>query len=115
MLKTSKQNKNNSILWAFFLAFFGLVFLLMLFFKRKQKEENLYGEKDVSLVSDLNPRQEKILKILKERKEITIEELMLEIKNVSERTFRRDMKKLEELKFLEKEGNTKGSKYIFTQ
>lgn len=116
MSKTLKEDKNRSVFWLSMLAFLGIFFLLLLFFDKKtsfkRQYRNVFTEE---LEEGLNERQGKVLKLLKERKEITVEELMQEIKNVSERTFRRDMRKLEKRGSLKKEGNTKGSKYIFTE
>ena len=64
--------------------------------------------------SGLNSRQEKILDILCKRGEVTVEELLGEIGGITERTLRRDMRKLEEMGWSKKEGNTKGSRYIYT-
>lgn len=112
MSKSKKQNENLSI-WSFFVIFF-LVFSFVLFMFRKQSPRR---EKLMELVPDksgLNSRQEKILDILCERGEVTVEELLGEIGGVTERTLRRDMRKLEEMGWSKKEGNTKGSIYIYT-
>ncbi len=99
------EKRKNFIFWPFVFAFF-LVFFLLVFLRKKTVK---------NIVFDLNSRQEKILEILSSKGEITVDELMGEIKGVSERTLRRDMGKLEELGFSKKQGNTKGSKYIYTK
>lgn len=63
--------------------------------------------------SQLNSRQKKILSVLQERKELTIDEIVPYVDGVSERTLRRDMFKLESLGYSKKLGSTKGTKYIF--
>ncbi len=118
MSKTLKKDKNGSVFWAFMLAFLGMFFLLIMLFSKKanvKRQVHKVFKKEAEGVEELNERQSKVLKLLKERREITVEELVMEIKGVSERTFRRDMKKFEEEGLLKKEGNTKGSKYIFTE
>ncbi len=113
MDKNFKNNKKFPILWSFFLAFFGIIFLILVLFRKKDEE---IFEKEIKVEEvGLTPRQEEIVGILSQKGEITVEELIGVIKGVSERTFRRDMQKLEELGISRKEGNTKGSKYIYTK
>lgn len=113
MKKSLRENKSFSVFWPFLLAFFGIFFLLFLFVRKKEEKEAFV--ESTAMPKDLNQRQEKILEVLTLRREITVEELMKDIKGVSERTLRRDMGKLEELGFSKKQGNTKGSKYIYTK
>jgi len=94
-----------------FLCSFLRYFVLNIFLKKKTFEPLEIQEE----VEPLNERQEKILKTLSSKGEVTVEELMVKVKGVSERTLRRDMKRLEELGFSEKQGSTKGSKYIYTK
>jgi len=113
MKKSLRENKSFSIFWPFLLAFFGIFFVLFLFLRKKEEKE-IFTEA-IESPKNLNERQGKILEVLTLKKEITVEELMKEIDGVSERTLRRDMGKLEELGFSKKQGNTKGSKYIYTK
>lgn len=99
------KKRKDIIIWPFVFTFF-LVFFLLIFLKKKTVKK---------ITFDLNSRQEKILEILSLKGEVTVEELMGKIKSVSERTLRRDMGKLEEYGFSKKQGNTKGSKYIYTK
>ncbi len=92
----------------FFLATFVAAFSLVFVFLRKSPVQRESGQS-----FDLNERQGKILKALKEKGEVTVDDLRSEVGDVSERTLRRDMKKLEELGLSRKEGSTKGSKYIY--
>ncbi len=112
MSESEKKQEGGVSVWSIILAFFFVLFLI--FFSRKKpfrKREPLEKEKEFS---ELNERQRGILELLSSKGEITVEQLMGDIKGVTERTFRRDMKKLEQLGFSKKQGNTKGSKYIYT-
>jgi predicted HTH transcriptional regulator len=109
MGKELRKNLKVPLLWPFFLAFFGIAFILLLFLRKKERVNEIAVVEPL----DLNPRQRAILNILEMRGEVTVEELIEEIEGVSERTFRRDMQKLEKLGLSKKEGNTKGSKYIY--
>ena len=107
-MKKSLKKRSNISSILFFLATFLAAFSLVLVFLRKKP---LQKEKEEFF--DLNDRQEKILNVLKEKGEVTIDDLRSEVGSVSERTLRRDMKRLEELGLSRKEGSTKGSKYIY--
>ena len=109
MSKELRKNLKIPFLWPFFLAFFGIAFILLIFLRKKDSASEVIVVEPL----DLNLRQRTILDILVLRGEITVEELIEEIEGVSERTFRRDMQKLEKLGLSKKEGNTKGSKYIY--
>jgi len=106
MSKIVKKKRGNFVFWISLLLFF-LSFFAFFSFKRASLKQKKIPE-------SLNSRQRNILSILSSEGEVTVEQLMSEIKGVTERTFRRDMKKLEELGLSAKQGNTKGSKYIYT-
>ncbi len=110
MSKSCKKQSNGLIFWSFLIAFFAVLFSMFFLKKRVvcdfEKSEDNY---------DLNERQKKVLELLSLRGEITVDEIMKKIKGVSERTLRRDMNKLGDMGFCIKEGNTKGSKYIYTK
>ncbi len=59
----------------------------------------------------LNLRQKKILNLLLEVKKIEMSNLKSEFINVTERTLRRDLSKLESEGLIKKSGKTKGSSY----
>ena len=108
-----KRKKQSSVsIFSIIFAFF-FVLSLIFFLRKKTSDETEHLIREENL-SDLNERQRKILELLSSEGEVTVEQLMNEIKGVTERTFRRDMKKLEELGLSAKQGNTKGSKYIYT-
>lgn len=109
-MKKGDLRKSEPV-WLFFIAFVGVFFLILFLFKKK--DSNLQQESFLQEDS-LNVRQEEILGILKLDGEVAVDDLMYKIKNVSERTLRRDMNKLQSLGFCGKQGNTKGSKYIYT-
>lgn len=113
MSKSKRKEEKSFSFWPIILAFI-LVFPLICFFKRKSTK-NIEILKVEEEDFDLNDRQEKILKLLSSKGEVTVEELMKIIKGVTERTLRRDMKRLEQLGLSEKQGSTKGSKYIYTR
>ncbi|GEM_PF-1177007 len=73
----------------------------------KSKKKNV--KKDVDA---LTQRQRRVLTSLRRKGSITVGELVKNMKNVSERTLRRDMNKLASLGFCKKQGSTKGTKYI---
>ena len=114
MSKSQKKQEDNFSLWPIILAFV-LVFPLIFFLKKKPQKNIEVPNFEQEEVFDLNDRQERILELLSSRGEITVEELMKTINDVTERTLRRDMQKLEQLGLSEKQGNTKGSKYIYTK
>ncbi len=116
MKKNIQKKKEESFIFPF-LFFFAFFFFLVAYLFRKKNIEDTPVVQKSRVVNDevLNKRQENILQILSTEGEVTVEYLMEKIKNVTERTLRRDMKKLEELGFSEKMGNTKGSKYIYTR
>lgn len=110
----SKSNEGNNVsFWFSLLAFFMLFFFFFVILGKKRtktlvQKDSLEGEQE-----DLNRRQRKILEILSSEGEVTIGDIMKKIKGITERTLRRDMKKLEQLDLSRKEGTTKGSKYIY--
>jgi DNA-binding transcriptional ArsR family regulator len=65
----------------------------------------------LSNVFDLNSRQEKIYREIKDNIELKLTDFAEKIKDVSNRTLRRDMTKLEKLGLIEQIGKTKDSFY----
>lgn len=59
----------------------------------------------------LNDRQKLILSFFTREEKVTIEMIKNEIKDVTERTLRRDMDFLEKKKYIKKVGETKGTYY----
>lgn len=115
-----KKDEPGTPIWGFITGLFSvltIVFLIFLFVKQKGviKNESVKKSKPFKKISGLNNRQEKVLNLLKSKREITVDEALVDIKDVSERTLRRDMNKLESLGISKKEGTTKGSKYIYIQ
>jgi predicted HTH transcriptional regulator len=108
------SNKKESFDFSILGFLFAALFVVFLFFFLKRKPCKKISVKNEEM-PDLNSRQKKVLEELSLKGEITVEELMESIQGVSERTFRRDMLKLEKLGFSKKQGNTKGSKYIYTK
>ena len=64
------------------------------------------------VAEDLNSRQRDILKLFNKREILLPTDIYSVAPNLSTRTLRRDMDKLEELGFVLKEGSTKDTKYI---
>ena len=62
-------------------------------------------------IFDLNDRQEKIFEMVKQNGEVTMQTVSDRVSDVSERTLRRDMNKLEKLGLIERFGKTKDSVY----
>jgi hypothetical protein len=59
----------------------------------------------------LNPRQNRILKVLQVKKTVEMKDLLDAISGVTERTLRRDLLRMNELNLVKKEGTTKSVKY----
>jgi Fic family protein len=83
----------------------------------EKKEEGSSKRKVVqslpkAVAQDLNNRQKEILKLFNKREVLLPTDIYSVAPNVSTRTLRRDMDKLEELGFVLKEGSTKDTKYI---
>lgn len=64
------------------------------------------------IAEDLNSRQKDILKLFNKRDILLPTDIYSVAPDLSTRTLRRDMDKLEELGFILKEGSTKDTKYI---
>jgi len=80
------------------------------------KKISLAHKKSISLklnptIQNLNSRQKEIFEILKTKRTVEMKYLLSMIKNITERTLRRDLLRLQELKLISKEGNTKSVKY----
>jgi predicted HTH transcriptional regulator len=60
----------------------------------------------------MNSRQQEIFSIIIRKKEVDMQEILSQVKGVTERTLRRDLLKLSELKLVRKSGSTKQAKYI---
>ncbi|MDR2205638.1 MAG: DeoR family transcriptional regulator [Flavobacteriaceae bacterium] len=73
--------------------------------------KDIYNKEDLSKLG-LNERQIDALLFFKEKGEITSSEYAAKY-NVSDRTARRDLSELTEIKLLINEGDTNHSKYIF--
>lgn len=56
-------------------------------------------------------RLDEVFTVIKKYKEIDMNKLLSEIKGVTERTLRRDLQKLQNMKLILKEGTTKSAKY----
>lgn len=63
--------------------------------------------------SNLNERQQKILKEVKNQKKVKSSEIRNQFKNINERTLRRDFDKLEKLGIVRQLGKTKDSFYEY--
>lgn len=59
----------------------------------------------------LSERQKDVLKIFSNKSEITLSDIVNKFQNVSSRTLRRDLSKLEELSYIKQFGKTKNSIY----
>jgi len=73
--------------------------------KVKKKEAAL------NIVSGLNERQDKILALLKNKRKMNMMEMASEFADVTSRTLRRDMEKLEKQKIVRQVGKTRDSFY----
>lgn len=110
-----KDEKNTDFFLPFLLLFAVVFFFVTLLVKKRSERFVPFVEKKVVEEEKLNKRQREILDILSSKGEVTVDYLMENITNVTERTLRRDMKKLEEMGFSKKKGNTKGTRYIYTK
>ncbi|GAB4286215.1 MAG: hypothetical protein Kow0081_4240 [Candidatus Dojkabacteria bacterium] len=84
--------------------------------KGKASESADYSKKGSKAISEeieekLSGRQEKIIKLIQKKGEVDMAIISSIIKNVSERTLRRDLAKLENLGLIVKLGETKGATY----
>ncbi len=66
---------------------------------------------NLNIVSGLNERQDKILSILKNKRKLNMMEMASEFADVTSRTLRRDMEKLEKQKIVRQVGKTRDSFY----
>jgi len=86
--------------------------------KRVEKRDRVSSKRRIvqslpkAVAQDLNSRQKEILKLFNKRETLLPTDIYSVAPNVSTRTLRRDMDKLEELGFVLKEGSTKDTKYI---
>ncbi len=60
----------------------------------------------------LTPRQNVIYAIIKGKKTVEMKDLLMRISGITERTLRRDLLKLQELKLITKKGTTKSATYV---
>ncbi|MFS8131108.1 MAG: DeoR family transcriptional regulator [Candidatus Dojkabacteria bacterium] len=65
----------------------------------------------LNVVSELNERQDKILSILNSKRKMNMTEMASEFVDVTSRTLRRDMEKLEKMKIIRQVGKTRDSFY----
>ena len=81
--------------------------------KDAKKTEKKIGKKiaTLNIVSGLNERQDKILSILKNKRKLNMMEMASEFGDVTSRTLRRDMEKLEKQKIIRQVGKTRDSFY----
>lgn len=89
-----------------------LIFMLNAFLMQTEKTKKLLEEeigKKESIF--LPPRQEEILNIIKDHLVISFDEVRRRFLKIPERTLRYDLKKLLDLKLIEKSGVTKGNYY----
>lgn len=64
---------------------------------------------------DLSDRQKVVYAIIKGKKAIEMKDLLPRIPGVTERTLRRDLLKLQEVKLISKQGTTKASNYVLVK
>lgn len=110
------EKKNTESFLIYLIAVLSAVFVFFVFFKKKPLKKEYDLEDEVLVLEEpnlLNSRQEKILSFLEKDGEVTVEVLLEKVGGVTERTLRRDMNKLVGFGIVKKQGNTKGSKYIF--
>jgi predicted HTH transcriptional regulator len=134
----SNTKKDNSLLFKLItLLTFGFTLFLIIFLKRDegkkveqpQKEKNseksrvqitpqdISNEKESQKIEkqhkDLNQRQIKILKHMREKGRMEPSEIYKLVPDVSTRTVRRDMDALVEAGLVSQRGTTKSTQYIF--
>lgn len=89
-----------------------LIFMLNAFLKEIEKTKTLIeGETNKKETIFLPPRQEEILNIVKDHSVISFDQIRRRFLKIPERTLRYDLKKLLDLKLIEKSGVTKGNYY----
>ncbi len=80
-------------------------------------EQKLVAYKDLSnqkiSVAGLNERQNLLLSYIKSKKQANMRDINLNFKNVSQRTLRRDMERLEKLRYVRQSGKTRDSMYEY--
>jgi Fic family protein len=87
-------------------------FMLTAISKAAAKTTKLILEKQNPDITDfLLPRRSEILKIIKEHKIITLDQIRRRFARISERTLRYDLKKLQDQKLIKKLGTTRGVYY----
>lgn len=115
-----KSNDNNGMSFfsalAFILGIFSAVFFIFKFLNRPKQdfvERNSFEKKPPRKNVPKTGRLGLLMEVFRKEGEVTVEMLLGKVEDVSERTLRRDLKKLEDLGHIKKVGNTKGSKYLF--
>lgn len=89
-----------------------LIFMLNAFLRQIEKTKKLIeDEANKKEVIFLPPRQEEILNIVKDHSVISFDQIRRRFLKIPERTLRYDLKKLVDLKLIEKSGVTKGNYY----
>lgn len=89
-----------------------LIFMLKAFYEQMQKiKEQIREEFDSKAHPFLPPRQEEIFNIVKDHLIVSFDTIRRRFLQVPPRTLRYDLKKLLDLKLIEKSGETKGSYY----
>lgn len=89
-----------------------LFFMLDAFYKQTERlKEMINREIEKKEKIFLPPRQEEILNIIKDHKIVSFDRVRRRFLKVPERTLRYDLKKLLDLKIIERAGKTKGSYY----
>lgn len=83
--------------------------------KEKNSEELKEVKKVKNIELNLNDRQKQVYKLIKQKKKIEMTDLLLNIKGVTERTFRRDLLKLQQNNLIVKKGTTKSASYLLIE
>ena len=108
----------------FILLISGLYLFIFIVLEKKKLSpsdylKNTNSEKQIENINktnnDLNERQNELLKLIRTRGVLKINEIENEFSDVSSRTIRRDFNKHELLGYVEKEGKTKDRAYRFIQ
>ena len=110
-----KENVSFFSAMAFVLGIFSAVFLVFKLLNKGQKRNSFEKSKYSPVAKPVGNRDDGILDVFKRDGELTVEVLLKEIGGVSERTLRRDLKKLEDRGLIKKIGSTKGSKYLYVK
>lgn len=114
-----KENRGGNGLWVLFVVLtLGLGVFYVLSLKGKGAREEVVSlpkvKKDgVIKVKGLSARGIRIVELLKKMGVVTVSDVRSIEKDVTNRTIRRDMDKLEALGIVEQVGNTRGSSYKY--